>query len=89
MMRNKKKPPVEKEVRLAWETTSKKKGHHIIGYNLPASVFYFTRGEVDEYEKRKHVQQRKVKDNQERNQIGLQKPIEHDLPNALKPHPLL
>lgn len=88
-MRNKKKPPPEKEVRLAWETTLEKKGHHTIGYNLPASVVYFTMGEVDEYEKRKHVQQRKVKDNLKRNQIELQKPIEHDVPNALKPHPHL
>jgi hypothetical protein len=59
------------------------------GYTLPESVFYLTRGEVEEYKKRKHVQQRKVKDNQERNQMELHKPIEHDVPNAFKRHPLL
>ncbi len=57
------KTPPEKEVRSAWETTAKKKGHHIIGYSLLESIFYLTRGEVKEYEKRKHVQQTKVKDN--------------------------
>ncbi len=80
---------LEKEVRLAWETTAKKERHHTIGYSLPESVFYLTRGEVKEYEKRKHVQQRKVKNNQKRNQMELQKPIEHDVLNALKSHPLL